>query len=88
MGFFERVLVPETELLEVGEVRPKFRRRFLLSDNSKACRDILVLEPLLEGVIGVSIDRGWYVVAITRGFLAPTPSFVSSFQCQSSPDDE
>ena len=27
VGFFERVLVPETELLEVGEVRPKFRQR-------------------------------------------------------------
>ena len=26
VGFFERLLVPETELLVVGEVRPKFRQ--------------------------------------------------------------
>ena len=42
---------------------------FLVERQQWDCRDILVLEPLLESGNGVRIDRGWYVIAVILGNL-------------------
>jgi len=95
VGFFERVLVPETELLVVGEVRPKFRRRFLLSDNSRPVVAISLSSnhSLRAATVYASTEVGTWLLsflatsrsnAFARVVLVPVFSLI----CLPTPDGE